>query len=353
MKIAILGTRGIPNRYGGFEAFAEKLSLRLVENGHQVSVYCRRPFTRPEDDQLVDPRIKRVILPTISAMHLDTPIHTLLSALHVVFTDAEVVLLCNVGNSPVAWIPRLFGKPVVLNVDGLDRQRKKWGWFARTYLHFCEWLSVHTPTRTVTDSNAMQAIRLAFKYLPIAYEHPHDEEARTMMHNAASIAAIAFSNASVGVNHALAHSFGARFRIPHGRANALVLPHVIAYNAGVPAKFMPSPNQGGYIAHRKYALIAELLDLGGNTIEEKVQSLIAAVEQLLDRVAMPRSIAAMGISKEDFERAIPDLVKIAYDDPSWLSNPRMPLVRELEELFWTAYHGRSQAKAASAQQQTA
>ena len=200
---------------------------------------------------------------------------------------------------------------------------------------------------------AMQAIRLAFKYLPIAYEHPHDEEARTMMHNAASIAAIAFSNASVGVNHALAHSFGARFRIPHGRANALMLPHVIAYNAGVPAKFMPSPNQGGYIAHRKYALIAELLDLGGNTIEEKVQSLIAAVEQLLDRVAMPRSIAAMGISKEDFERAIPDLVKIAYDDPSWLSNPRMPLVRELEELFWTAYHGRSQAKAASAQQQTA
>ena len=156
MKIAILGTRGIPNRYGGFEAFAEKLSLRLTQDGHQVSVYCRRPFTRPEDDQIIDPRIRRVILPTISAMHLDTPIHTLLSVLHVAFTGADMVLICNVGNSPVAWIPRLFGKPVVLNVDGLDRQRKKWGWFAQAYLHLCEWLSVHTPSRTVTDSLSIQ-----------------------------------------------------------------------------------------------------------------------------------------------------------------------------------------------------
>ena len=94
-----------------------------------------------------------------------------------------------------------------------------------------------------TDSNAMQAIRLVFKYLPEVYDNPRDEEARSMMHNAACIAAIAFSNASVGVNHALAHAFGARFGVAHGRANALMLPHVIAYNAGVPTKFMPSPNQ--------------------------------------------------------------------------------------------------------------
>ena len=94
-----------------------------------------------------------------------------------------------------------------------------------------------------TDSNAMQAIRLVFKYLPEVYDNPRDEEARSMMHNAACIAAIAFSNASVGVNHALAHAFGARFGIAHGRANALMLPHVIAYNASVPTKFMPSPNQ--------------------------------------------------------------------------------------------------------------
>ena len=205
-----------------------------------------------------------------------------------------------------------------------------------------------------TDSNAMQAIRLVFKYLPIAYEHPNDEEARSMMHNAACIAAIAFSNAAVGVNHALAHAFGARFGVAHGRANALMLPHVIAFNASVPSKFMPSPNQRGYIAHKKYATIAELLGLGGNTVDEKVKRLITATEQLLDRLAIPRSIAGLGISKEQFEQAMPDLAKIAFDDPSWRTNPRMPLVSELVELFWIAYRGRGATEAvADAHKQTA
>jgi len=191
-----------------------------------------------------------------------------------------------------------------------------------------------------TDSNAMQAIRLAFKYLPIAYENPKDEEARCMMHNAACIAAMAFSNASVGVNHALAHAFGARFHVPHGRANALMLPHVIAYNAAVPTKFMPSPYTQGYIAHKKYATMADLLGLGGTTVEEKVQNLINAVEQLLDRLAFPRSIAELGITRQEFEKAVPELTEIAFADPSWRSNPRMPLLTELAELFWKAYEGR-------------
>jgi acetaldehyde dehydrogenase/alcohol dehydrogenase len=205
-----------------------------------------------------------------------------------------------------------------------------------------------------TDANAMQAIRLVFKYLPIAYEHPRDEEARCMMHNAACIAALAFSNASVGVNHALAHAFGARFGVAHGRANALMLPHVIAYNAAVPAKFMPSPFQQGYVSHKKYATVADLLGLGGEEIDEKVKNLISAVERLLDRLAIPRSIAELGISKQEYERAIPEMVKLAFEDPSWRSNPRMPLLTELNELFWKAYHGRSQAQAASAtQKQTA
>jgi acetaldehyde dehydrogenase/alcohol dehydrogenase len=167
-----------------------------------------------------------------------------------------------------------------------------------------------------------------------------------MMHNAACIAALAFSNASVGVNHALAHSFGARFGIGHGRANALMLPHVIAYNASVPTKFMPSPNQRGYIAHKKYALVADLLGLPGDTVAEKVTSLVLATEQLLDRLEIPRSIADMGISEAEFERAMSDLAKVAFDDPSWRSNPRMPLVSELVELFWKAYRGRSAANSA-------
>ncbi|HVM93446.1 MAG TPA: bifunctional acetaldehyde-CoA/alcohol dehydrogenase [Terriglobales bacterium] len=192
-----------------------------------------------------------------------------------------------------------------------------------------------------TDSNAMQAIRLAFKYLPIAYENPRDEEARSMMHNAACIAAMAFSNASVGLNHALAHAFGARFKVAHGRANALMLPHVIAYNASVPTKFMPSPYTQGYVANKKYATIADLLGLPGHTIDEKVKSLIAAIEHLLDDLDFPRSIADLGISKEEFEKAMPELVKNAFDDPAWRSNPRMPLMSEIGELFWKAYDGRT------------
>ncbi len=202
-----------------------------------------------------------------------------------------------------------------------------------------------------SDPNAMQAIQLVFKYLPIAYEHPQNEEARCMMHNAACIAAIAFANVSVGVNHALAHAFGARFGVPHGRANALMLPHVIAYNASVPTKFMPSPNQRGYVAHKKYAAIADLLGLGGHTVEEKVKNLVAATEQLLDQVAIPRSIAELGISKDEFERAIPDLVKSAFEDPSGRTNPRMPMMSEMVELFWSAYQGRGLAKVASVSQQ--
>ncbi len=198
-----------------------------------------------------------------------------------------------------------------------------------------------------TDSNAMQAIRLAFKYLPIAYEHPGDEEARSMMHNAACIAAMAFANASVGVNHALAHAFGARFHVAHGRANALMLPYVIAYNAAVPAKFMASPYTQGYVAHNKYATIADLLGLGGETVEEKVRKLIAAVEELLDRLGFPRSIAELGISEEEFEKALPELTAIAFEDPSWRSNPRMPLMKELVELFRKAYHGRGSAQMVS------
>jgi glycosyltransferase involved in cell wall biosynthesis len=154
MKIAILGTRGIPARYGGFETLAEQLSRRLVERGHQVSVYCRKPFTTPND--IFDPRIRRIILPGLPSKHFDTLVHTFMSVLNVIFTDADVVLMCNVANSPFAWIPRVVGKPVALNVDGLDRQRRKWNFLGQWFLHFCEVLSAYTPTRVVTDARTIQ-----------------------------------------------------------------------------------------------------------------------------------------------------------------------------------------------------
>jgi len=154
MKIAILGTRGIPARYGGFETLADELANRLAIRGHQVTVYCRRPFTRPDDQ--VRAGITRVILPTISRKHFDTLFHTTLSVFHVAFTNAEVVLICNVGNSPVAWVPRLAGKPVILHVDGLDRKRKKWNRFAQLFLLMCERLAIYTPTRIITDALAIR-----------------------------------------------------------------------------------------------------------------------------------------------------------------------------------------------------
>jgi acetaldehyde dehydrogenase/alcohol dehydrogenase len=195
-----------------------------------------------------------------------------------------------------------------------------------------------------TDALALQAVRLVFRWLPTAFEHPDNEEARTQMHNAACIAGIAFSNASVGVCHALAHAFGARFRVSHGRANALILPHVIAYNAAVPAKFMPSPNSRAYVAHKKYAVTADLLGLGGEGVPGKVKVLVAAVEGLLDRLGIPRSIADLEIAEEEFRHALPEVVKAAFDDPSWRSNPRMPLLSELEELLWCAWRGRGAEK---------
>jgi acetaldehyde dehydrogenase/alcohol dehydrogenase len=123
-----------------------------------------------------------------------------------------------------------------------------------------------------------------------------------------------------------------------------MLPHVIAFNASVPTKFMPSPNQRAYVAHKKYAAVADRLGLGGAGVEEKIDNLISAVGQLLDRLGFPRSIAELGISREDFEQAMPDLVQAAFDDPSWRTNPRMPLMRELKELLWLAYCGRGAAE---------
>jgi glycosyltransferase involved in cell wall biosynthesis len=154
VKIAILGTRGIPARYGGFETLAEQLSARLAARGHEITVYCRRPFTKPDD--VVAPGVRRVILPTISSKHFDTAFHTFLSLIHVCFTAADVVFICNVANGPIAWIPRLVGKPTVLNVDGLDRKRKKWNLIGRSSLYLCELFSAFTPTRVVTDSRIME-----------------------------------------------------------------------------------------------------------------------------------------------------------------------------------------------------
>ncbi len=184
-----------------------------------------------------------------------------------------------------------------------------------------------------TDAFCMQAMNLIFAALPRAVDDGTDLSARTDMSNAATIAGLAFSNAFLGVNHALAHSFGARFGIAHGRANALFLPHVLRYNASLPRKFMPAPGYGSYVAPEKYAQAAWVLGLGGHTEAEARERLFARVDSLLASVGMPRTVAELGIDPDAYRAAIPDLVREAFRDPSGRTNPRMPLLTELGELF--------------------
>jgi len=160
------------------------------------------------------------------------------------------------------------------------------------------------------------------------------------MANAATIAGLAFSNAFVGVNHALAHAVGARFGIAHGRANAVFLPHVLRYNASLPKKFMPAPGATHYVAPRKYAQMAYVLGLGGHGEAGRRERLFARVERLLDAVDMPRSLADVGIARGDFDAALPDLARAAFSDPSVRTNPRIPLISELLELLEAGYAGR-------------
>jgi len=159
MRIAILGTRGIPASYGGFETFAEHLSTRLVARGHDVTVYCRSHYVSPR--QLNFHGVKLKVLPTIRHKYFDTVIHTFLSALHTVSQRYDAALICNCANAPFSPIVRLAGTPVAINVDGLEHKRKKWGWLARRYYRFAEYLSTLLPTEMVTDAQVIQDYYLA------------------------------------------------------------------------------------------------------------------------------------------------------------------------------------------------
>src|SRR5581483_7808330 len=154
MKIAILGTRGIPANYGGFETFAEQLSTRLVARGHDVTVYGRRHYSTTDSPTYNG--VNLVILPTIRHKYFDTVVHTFLSVLHAVVGHYDVILICNAANSVFAFIPRLFGTPTLVNVDGLERKRKKWNWLGRKYYHVSEWLSTFLPSAIVTDAQVIQ-----------------------------------------------------------------------------------------------------------------------------------------------------------------------------------------------------
>jgi glycosyltransferase involved in cell wall biosynthesis len=150
VRFAIVGTRGIPARYGGFETFAEELATRLVARGHSVTVYCRE--RQPENTYR---GVSLAYLPTIRHKYTDTIVHTFLSTLHLLGSRYDALLYCNAANAVFTWMPRLVGMPVALNVDGLERHRKKWNRLAKTWYRISEWLATWMPSAVVTDAQAI------------------------------------------------------------------------------------------------------------------------------------------------------------------------------------------------------
>ena len=190
-----------------------------------------------------------------------------------------------------------------------------------------------------TDGLALHAIRLVFKYLKRAYDNGNDREAREKMHNASCIAGMAFTNAFLGINHSLAHKLGSAYHIPHGRANAILLPYVIAYNAQKPSKFATWPKYEHYIADKRYAEIAEMLGLPCSTTEEGVQSLIKAIKDLQDSMNVARSIKSQGVDEKTFMDNLDAVADEAHADQCTPANPRYPLISELKAILVDAYYG--------------
>ncbi len=154
LKIALMGTRGVPASYSGFETCVEQLGQRLAKRGHDVTVYCRtHHITYPGDTYL---GMRLVKLPTIRNKYLDTLVHSFLSSLHALKEGYDAGLYFIAGNSPVTWVPRLVGTKTALNVDGLDWKRDKWNGLAKRYIRFAEWFAQFGPNLYLTDSSLVQ-----------------------------------------------------------------------------------------------------------------------------------------------------------------------------------------------------
>ncbi|WP_412748437.1 bifunctional acetaldehyde-CoA/alcohol dehydrogenase [Krasilnikovia sp. M28-CT-15] len=191
-----------------------------------------------------------------------------------------------------------------------------------------------------TDGLALHAIRLIFANLERAVRHgKEDPRAREKMHNAATIAGMAFGNAFLGIVHAMAHTLGATFHLAHGRTNAILLPHVIRYNGTVPSKLTGWPKYERYTAPERFQEIARALGLPAETPEQGVESYAAAVERLRAAAGIEPSFRAAGVDEQTFLAALPQQAMNAYLDQCAPANPRMPMLADMQELMRAAYHG--------------
>ncbi|AQT83915.1 aldehyde-alcohol dehydrogenase AdhE [Paenibacillus larvae subsp. larvae] len=191
-----------------------------------------------------------------------------------------------------------------------------------------------------TDGLAIKAIQLVFENLEKS-ALTGDKVAREKMHNASTIAGMAFANAFLGINHSLAHKWGGQYHTAHGRTNAILMPHVIRYNAKKPAKFSSFPKYDHFKADERYAEIARVLGLPAGTTEEGVNSLIQAIRKLNKTLGIPESFQQQepNIDPKDFESRVEYLADRAFEDQCTTANPKMPLVSELVEVYRSAFYG--------------
>ena len=192
---------------------------------------------------------------------------------------------------------------------------------------------VCTEANHFTDACAEKAMKLVRSYLLRCYKNPEDMEARQGMHDASCLAGIAFTNAGLGLVHGMAHTFGAHFHVPHGKANAILLPYVMGFNAGC------YDSQLTDVA-KKYARISRLLRIEGPGIRQSAFSLIRTMRQYNTRLGIPATIKELGISKEEFESVLDEMCKAAKADNCTSTNPRECTPEDIKKIFLQAYDGK-------------
>ena len=191
-----------------------------------------------------------------------------------------------------------------------------------------------------TDGLAQKAVELVFNYLETAYNDGTNKLAREKMHNASTIAGMAFTNAFLGINHSLAHKIGAEFHLPHGRINAILLPYVIRYNSSKPTKFVSFPKYEYFIADKKYCELARKNGLNADTVEDGVNSLIEKIKSLNEKLNIPKSLKEAGIDEQEFLAKVDMLADRSFEDQCTTANPRLPLVTELKEILLDCDYGK-------------
>ena len=190
-----------------------------------------------------------------------------------------------------------------------------------------------------TDGLAEKAGELVKENLIEAYHHPDNKVAREKMHNASTIAGMAFTNAFLGINHSLAHKLGSEFHIAHGRCNAILLPYVIRYNSMEPTKYVSFPKYEYFIADHRYAKFAKQIGLDVKDTEDGVNQLIELVQKMNQELGIPASFQEYGIPEDEFMNKVDEIANRAFEDQCTTANPRLPLVNELKKILIDAYYG--------------